>query len=46
MASSLATLRSKLRTQLKIDPGKNIWSDATLDLYINNAYSQIQRDGD
>ena len=46
MASSLSTLRSKLRTQLKIDTGKNIWSDATLDLYINNAYGQIQRDGD
>ena len=44
--STLATLRSDLRTQLKIDTQKNIWSDATLNDYINNAYSRVQRDGD
>ena len=46
MASTLATLRSKLRTQLKIDTQKNIWSDDTLNGYINDSYSRIQRDGD
>lgn len=46
MASTLATLRSKLRTQLKIDTQKNIWSDDTLTGYINDAYSRVQRDGD
>lgn len=46
MASTLATLRSKLRTQLKIDTQKNVWSDDTLNNYLNDSYSRIQRDGD
>ena len=46
MASTLASLRNKLRTELKIDPNGNIWNDNTLNLYLNDAYAQIQRDGD
>lgn len=46
MSSTLATLRSKLRTQLKIDTQKNVWSDDTLNGYINDAYARVQRDGD
>ena len=46
MASSLANLRSDLRTQLKIDPNGKIWNDSALNGYINDAHLQVQRDGD
>ena len=46
MATTLATLRSNLRTELKIDTKKNVWTDDTLDGYINDAYMQVQKDGD
>jgi hypothetical protein len=43
--STLTTLRSKLRSELKIDPNGKIWSDGTLNGAINQAVSQIQQDG-
>jgi len=44
MSSTLAQLRSKLRTEIKIDPNGKIWNDSTLNSYINRAYLQIQQD--
>lgn len=43
--STLLTLRSKLRAELKIDPSGRIWNDSTLNEYVNDAVSQIQSDG-
>lgn len=45
MATTLANLRSSVRTEVKTDPNGKIWTDATLDTYINDAYFQIQSDG-
>nr|AKH46390.1 hypothetical protein [uncultured marine virus] len=45
MAKTLSTLRSELRTELKIDNQKNIWTDATLTSYINEAILQVQTEG-
>ena len=45
MATTLATLLSSERTELKIDNQKNIWTDATLTSYINEAIRQIQTEG-
>lgn len=45
MASTRAELRSQLRTEIKIDPNGKIWNDSTLNIYINRAYLQIQKDG-
>lgn len=44
--STLLNLRSRLRTELKVDPNGRIWSDATLDTALNQAVLQIQQDGD
>lgn len=44
--STLLQLRDKLRTELKIDPNGRIWTDSTLNGYINQAVNQIQQDGD
>lgn len=46
MASSLADLVSKLRNELKIDPNDKVWNQSTKEQYINDAYVQIQRDGE
>ena len=43
--STRSQLRSKLRTELKIDPNGKVWSDATLNQFINSAYFQVQKDG-
>ena len=43
--STRAQLRSKLRTELKIDPNGKVWSDPTLNQFINSAYFQLQKDG-
>jgi hypothetical protein len=44
--STLLELRSKLRTEIKIDPNGRIWTDTALNGYINQALNQIQQDGD
>lgn len=44
--STLSALRSRARTELKIDPNGRVWSDATLNQNINQAVLQIQQDGD
>jgi len=45
MASTLSEIRANLRDELTIDPNGKIWSDSVLNSYINNAYLQIQKDG-
>lgn len=45
MATALATLRSKLNTELKIDKNDKIWSQTAKDQYLNQAYFQVQKDG-
>ena len=42
--STRAQLRSKLRTEIKIDPNGKVWSDSVLNQYINSAYFQTQKD--
>jgi len=44
MASTRSQLRTQLRTEIKIDPNWKIWTDSTLNNYINRAYLQIQKD--
>jgi hypothetical protein len=45
MASTRLQLRNKVRTdELKIDPTGRIWSDDTLNNFINIAYLRIQED--
>lgn len=44
--STLATLRTKLNRELKIDHNNKIWSTDEKDQAINDAYDQIQRDGE
>lgn len=45
MASTRLQLRSNVRlNELKIDPTGRIWSDDTLNAFINTAYTQIQED--
>lgn len=44
--STLAILRTKLNRELKIDPNNKIWSLEEKDQAINDAYDQIQRDGE
>lgn len=46
MATTLATLVSDLRNELKIDPNDKVWSQSLKEDYINEAYLQIQRDGE
>lgn len=43
--STRAQLRTKLRTEIKIDPNGKVWNDTTLDQFINSAYFQVQKDG-
>jgi hypothetical protein len=45
MATTLAQLVSKLRSELKIDPNDKIWSTDAKEEYVNSAYLQVQRDG-
>lgn len=40
-----STYRSRLRTELKIDPSGRIWSDSTLNNNIQQAVYQVQQDG-
>lgn len=42
--STRAQLRTKLRTEIKIDPNGKVWNDTTLDQFINSAYFQVQKD--
>lgn len=44
--ATLATLRSYLRSELKIDPNERVWSDSILNRAINDAVDQVQQDGD
>lgn len=43
--SSLATLVSKLRNEVKIDPNDRIWSQSVKENALNRAYFQLQKDG-
>lgn len=43
--SSLATLVSKLRNEVKIDPNDRIWSQSVKENALNRAYFQVQKDG-
>lgn len=43
--STLQTLRSNLRSELKTDPNGRVWSDSVLDRNINEAVRTIQQDG-
>jgi hypothetical protein len=45
MATTLTDLISSTRTELKTDPNGKIWSDDTLQDYVNEAYLQVQSDG-
>lgn len=38
--------RSRVRTELKIDPNSRIWNDTTLNRAIQQAIYQVQQDGD
>ena len=42
--STRAELKADLRTELRKDPNGKIWSDDALETYINQAYTQIQKD--
>lgn len=44
--TTLSGLRSRTRTELKIDPNGRVWSDNVLNQNINQAVKQIQQDGD
>lgn len=43
--SSLSTLLTKLRDEVKIDPNDKIWSQSTKTRALNAAYFQVQKDG-
>lgn len=43
--STRAELRADLRTELKKDPNAKIWSDDSLNNYLNKAYAKVQKDG-
>jgi len=45
MATSLGTLRTALREEIKIDPNGKIWSNSVFNDNINAAYLQVQADG-
>ncbi len=45
MATTLAQFETQLRGELFTDPNGKIWSDTLLDGYINQAYLQVQGDG-
>lgn len=45
MATSLADLQSKLNDELKIDKNNKVWSTTAKNNYINQAYFQVQKDG-
>jgi hypothetical protein len=45
MATNLVDLRSNLRTELMTDPNGKIWTNSTLDNYLDQAYQQVQIDG-
>jgi len=42
--SSLTTLRTKVRNEIKIDPNWKVWSNDIIDFSINGAYDKIQSD--
>lgn len=44
MSSTRTTIRSLLRRELRIDPNGKIWTDSSLNTYINRAYLQLQQD--
>lgn len=46
MSIALTALRTALNKELKIDPNNKIWSLEEKDQAINDAYEQIQNDGD
>ncbi len=43
--STRADLRSDVRVELKKDPTAKIWSDASLNAYLKQAYLKLQKDG-
>jgi hypothetical protein len=43
--SDLQTLRSKLRSELKIDPNGRIWNDTVLNRAINDSIGQVESEG-
>jgi hypothetical protein len=43
---SIATIRDRVRQDLKIDPGKNIWTDAQLERWANEAINIIYTQSD
>lgn len=45
MATTRAQLRADVRTELKKDPNGKIWTDASINNYINKAYLKVQKDG-
>lgn len=45
MGSTLETLRSKLRSEIRIDPNDKIWSTSEKDGFLNDAYFHIQEQG-
>lgn len=42
---TLANLRDLFRAEIKTDPTGRIWNDDTVNLYANQAYLKLQRDG-
>lgn len=45
MSTTLSDLRSKLRAEMKTDPSGKIWGDSQITDFANQAYLQIQVDG-
>lgn len=43
--STLATLRSKFNTDVKINKSFQLWPQSVVDDYLNQAYYQVQKDG-
>ena len=44
--STRSQIRTKLRTELSVDPNGKAWSDSVLNWFINSAYFQLQKDWD
>lgn len=45
MSTTLSDLRSDVRTEMKTDPNGKVWSNAQLTDFANQAYLQVQMDG-
>ena len=45
MANTIrSALRTLIRNELKIDPNGKVWTDSTLNTYLNRSYLQLQQD--